>query len=146
MQLIDTRVTPETPGMETYLVEFVGEGGETISVTLKDQTGEAEFTTDSLIMKAKAMMVQVSTMFEDVPAQFKNSGHVERSIEAPNDPLGTKTVNALDIAAGPSRRQVEDKESLEEQLQEGLEDSFPASDPVSVLSTGIPGHIKNPPE
>lgn len=28
---------------------------------------------------------------------------------------------------------------MEEQLEEGLEDTFPASDPVSVTSTGIPG-------
>lgn len=28
--------------------------------------------------------------------------------------------------------------STEEQLQKGLEDSFPASDPVSVTSTAIP--------
>jgi hypothetical protein len=31
----------------------------------------------------------------------------------------------------------EDRETLEEQLREGLEDSFPASDPVSVVSTLI---------
>ena len=33
----------------------------------------------------------------------------------------------------------EDPTVLEEQLQEGLEDSFPASDPVSVTSTLISG-------
>lgn len=32
-----------------------------------------------------------------------------------------------------------EKALLEEELQEGLEDSFPASDPVSVTSTAIPG-------
>jgi hypothetical protein len=31
---------------------------------------------------------------------------------------------------------------LEEQLQEGLENSFPASDPVSVTTTAIPGSPK----
>lgn len=31
---------------------------------------------------------------------------------------------------------------LEEQLEEGLEDTFPASDPVSVVSTAIPGKAK----
>lgn len=31
----------------------------------------------------------------------------------------------------------EDISTLEEQLQEGLEDTFPASDPVSVVSTTI---------
>ena len=33
----------------------------------------------------------------------------------------------------------EDPSILEEQLQEGLEDTFPASDPVSVTSTLISG-------
>lgn len=36
----------------------------------------------------------------------------------------------------------EDKGTLEEQLQEGLEDTFPASDPVSVVTTAIPGSTK----
>jgi hypothetical protein len=36
----------------------------------------------------------------------------------------------------------EDRETLEEQLLEGLEDSFPASDPVSVISTLITGRSK----
>ncbi len=31
----------------------------------------------------------------------------------------------------------EDRETLEEQLSEGLEDTFPASDPISVVSTLI---------
>lgn len=33
----------------------------------------------------------------------------------------------------------EDPSVLEEQLQEGLEDTFPASDPISVTSTLISG-------
>jgi hypothetical protein len=36
----------------------------------------------------------------------------------------------------------EDSETLEEQLCEGLEDTFPASDPVSVVSTLIAGRCK----
>jgi hypothetical protein len=36
----------------------------------------------------------------------------------------------------------EDRDTLEEQLLEGLEDSFPASDPVSVVSTLIAGRAK----
>ncbi len=36
----------------------------------------------------------------------------------------------------------EDRQTLEEQLVEGLEDSFPASDPISVISTVIPGSPK----
>ncbi len=34
---------------------------------------------------------------------------------------------------------------LEEQLTEGLEDSFPASDPISVVSTAIAGQPKKHP-
>jgi hypothetical protein len=40
----------------------------------------------------------------------------------------------------------EDPIVLEEQLQEGLEDTFPASDPVSVTSTLISGNGKLPEE
>jgi hypothetical protein len=36
----------------------------------------------------------------------------------------------------------EDRATLEEQLQEGLEDTFPGSDPVSVIVTAIPGRPK----
>jgi hypothetical protein len=32
-----------------------------------------------------------------------------------------------------------EKKLLEDELEEGLEDSFPASDPVSVTSSAIPG-------
>jgi|SoiMethySBSTD1v2_1073268.scaffolds.fasta_scaffold3528602_2 hypothetical protein len=39
----------------------------------------------------------------------------------------------------------EDRQTLEEQLVEGLEDSFPASDPISVVSTVIPGCPKKAP-
>ena len=40
----------------------------------------------------------------------------------------------------------EDPRELEDQLQAGLEDTFPASDPPSVLSTAIPGGTKKPAE
>ena len=36
----------------------------------------------------------------------------------------------------------EKPETLEDQLQKGLEDSFPASDPPAVVSTAIPGRSK----
>jgi hypothetical protein len=48
--------------------------------------------------------------------------------------------------AAPARRRTPgravDGPTLEEQLQEGLEDSFPASDPISVTTTAIPGRPK----
>ncbi len=39
----------------------------------------------------------------------------------------------------PPHDRPDDAKTLEEELEEGLEDSFPASDPVSVTSTAIPG-------
>ncbi|MDQ2634493.1 MAG: hypothetical protein M3Y43_07890 [Pseudomonadota bacterium] len=51
----------------------------------------------------------------------------------------------MSINSTPRRRtpgRAEDRETLEEQLHEGLEDSFPGSDPVSVVSTLIVGGAK----
>ena len=44
-----------------------------------------------------------------------------------------------DVASRRTQGRSEEPETLEEQLQTGLEDTFPASDPVSVVSTVIPG-------
>ena len=40
------------------------------------------------------------------------------------------------------RRQKHEADVREEELEEGLEDTFPASDPVSVTSSSIPGGPK----
>lgn len=45
-------------------------------------------------------------------------------------------------AARRARGRSEDEATLEEQLQSGLEDTFPASDPPAVVSTAIPGGAK----
>ncbi len=42
----------------------------------------------------------------------------------------------------PPTDRPDDPENLREELDEGLEDSFPASDPPSVTSTAIPGGPK----
>ena len=50
--------------------------------------------------------------------------------------------------AGGDRRtagRAEDRDTLEEQLDEGLEDSFPASDPVSITTTTISGDARSLP-
>ena len=39
----------------------------------------------------------------------------------------------------PPKDRPDDEKLIEEELDEGLEDTFPASDPVSVTSTAIPG-------
>lgn len=45
-----------------------------------------------------------------------------------------------------SAREKKKARDLEEQLDEGLEDTFPASDPVSVTSTSIPTGTAKPPK
>lgn len=48
--------------------------------------------------------------------------------------------------AEESARTKGDKADLEEQLNEGLEDTFPASDPVATSTTAIPAGTPKPPK
>ena len=45
----------------------------------------------------------------------------------------------------PSALEKDDAANLEEQLEEGLEDTFPASDPVATTVTSIPAGTPPPP-
>ncbi len=45
----------------------------------------------------------------------------------------------------PTAREEQDKQELDDQLEEGLEDTFPASDPVSTTITSIPAGTPPPP-
>ena len=54
---------------------------------------------------------------------------------APKSPKKTAAVRSLEH----ERHEVE-----EEELEEGLEDTFPASDPVSITSSAIPGAPAKP--
>ena len=47
-----------------------------------------------------------------------------------------------DVQARRTHGRSEKPDTLEDQLQKGLEDSFPASDPPAVVSTAIPGGAK----
>ncbi len=47
-----------------------------------------------------------------------------------------------DLAARRAKGRSEQPDTLDEQLQSGLEDTFPASDPPAVISTAIPGGAK----
>jgi len=48
-----------------------------------------------------------------------------------------------DIKSRRTEGRSEEAQTLEEQLQSGLEDTFPASDPPAVVSTSIPGGGKH---
>lgn len=71
-----------------------------------------------------------SRAFAAESARLREVGVIRAALSAPRAPKP----GADDRARDP--------ETLEEQLDEGLEDSFPASDPVSVTTTAISGGAK----
>ncbi|APO76060.1 hypothetical protein AM571_CH03266 [Rhizobium etli 8C-3] len=109
MQVVGTQVMPVGGGKAGFVVEFVGDGGEVVSVQLKNDA-ERSLNRQNAIEKAKELLSQI--------ASSKN-------------PEG-ETMNVR-----LSARASHDRSTLEEQLDEGLEDTFPASDPVSVTGTTI---------
>ncbi|MBN9073017.1 MAG: hypothetical protein J0H34_15775 [Rhizobiales bacterium] len=60
--------------------------------------------------------------------------------EARSSPDMTPPVE--DVKSRRTHGRSEEPGTLEDQLQKGLEDSFPASDPPAVVSTAIPGRTK----
>lgn len=72
----------------------------------------------------------IEQLFEAVK-EVRAHPHAKQPLESP---AGRRT---------PGRS--EDEATLEEQLQSGLEDTFPASDPPAVVSTAIPGGTKGRP-
>ena len=61
---------------------------------------------------------------------------------SPKTPDEKKKSPAVKSLEREKRRQKHEADVREEELDEGLEDSFPASDPVSVTSSSIPGGPK----
>ena len=61
---------------------------------------------------------------------------------SPKKPDDAKKSPAVKSLEREKRRQKHEADVREEELDEGLEDSFPASDPVSVTSSSIPGGPK----
>ncbi|GAB1580348.1 hypothetical protein [Phyllobacterium phragmitis] len=114
MQLRETRIVPaSTPG-ETPSVEFIGMKGERVTVRFAAGEDAASSDRDRLISKATLILAELVNADTAGDLDKKNGGR-------------------------PSKERTENPAELEEQLQEGLEDTFPGSDPVSVVSTGIPG-------
>lgn len=127
MQVIGTQVHQQ-PGIVT--VEFVGEGGDVISVQLRKGRDD-DLTRQNAIEKAKAMLLQV--------ACFEQSDSTDEGLrEAPAPGGESPAVQSL-----RSARSAHDLGTLEEELDEGLEGTFPASDPVSATVSSIPGGQKD---
>lgn len=124
MQVIDTQVHSQA-GMVT--VEFVGEGGDVISVQMHKTKG-SDLNRQNAIEKAKAMLLQV--------AKFERDAGTD-SADSTRSSTTTEGVSPA-VLSLRSARSAHDSATLEEELDEGLEDTFPASDPVSATVSSIP--------
>ncbi|MBP1850627.1 hypothetical protein [Rhizobium halophytocola] len=113
MRIVGTQVHEEMGGRGGYIVEFVSEDGDVASVQLR-QTESRGLTRGNAVEKAKALL----------------------SSAAGYDP---QTGDEDKAAAVKSARQSKDREEQESQLEEGLEDTFPASDPVSASYSSTAG-------
>ncbi|MBB4290359.1 hypothetical protein GGE16_002399 [Rhizobium leguminosarum] len=127
MQLIDTRVTRTG---DIFTVEFLGEGGESISVKIDNAHGELDDST--AVDHAKVMMVHLTAF-----SGHEADGSINRYDALSN---GNFDEGSKGLIGQPSARSAHDRETLEEELNEGLEDSFPASDPVSATVSSIPAN------
>jgi hypothetical protein len=120
MQNVETQVHPEQAGKLGFTVEFVGNTGDIISVFMK-QDGESNLNRLNAVERARALMVEISGLDENdfAPrAEGESVGHLR------------------------SARATGDMQTMEEQLDEGLEASFPASDPVSITVSTVSGSGK----
>lgn len=113
MEIVQIRIS-SVGGFKLYMVEFVTEGEERITVRIENDT-DKELRRDEVIRRAAIKLGDAMGM-----------ACAEYGIEP--DSLLTR----------PSARRAGDRAELERQLDEGLEDTFPASDPVSVTSSAIP--------
>lgn len=117
MQIVGTQVHEEMGGKLGYIVEFVGDGGEVVSVQMR---GADDITRGNALEKARALLADAAKYDGDGETKLKFRRHDSR-----------ESVETARVSG--------DKAELEEQLDEGLEDSFPASDPVSVTHSSTAG-------
>lgn len=124
MQIIDTQIHEDMGGVPGFTVEFVGDGGEVVSVRMK-QGQSGELSRDNALEKARALLVQVGSF----------DGKTAKSHECAPMQDGDETVSDAVLSA----RRAQDESELEAQVDEGLIDTFPASDPVSATYSSTAG-------
>jgi len=128
MQSFETLVHPELGGKLGFTVEFVGNSGEVISVQLR-QGDDHMLNRMNAVEKARELLVEAAALEGDYVSEY----------EAQSD-------GNFDALPGHRRsaRALGDIEAMEEQLDAGLYDSFPASDPVSITVSTVSGRHKPP--
>ncbi|MFN7124302.1 MAG: hypothetical protein ACK4M8_00345 [Allorhizobium sp.] len=126
MQIISTEVTEANGSTEGFLVEFLGDGGESVSVRLA-QSESGDLSRDNALAKAQVVLLQASRFgLSEDGGDDASSDNSE-----PSD-----AVESL-------RQEQESRERGGSALQEGLEDTYPASDPVSATYTSTAGVTEN---
>lgn len=118
MNIVGTQVIAEGSGNAGYTVEFIAKGGDVISVSLR--SGAADVNRGNAVAKAKEYLA-----------------HLVNNNELPDEMIGDE--NDDNHAATMVSDTTPTRQDMEDQLDEGLEESFPASDPVSATITSIPG-------
>ena len=122
MRVVGIQVSPERAGRAGFSVEFVGDGGEVVTV-MCPQDSAGSLNRLNAVAKAKEML--------------KTALDADEALQAAGGPTGSLRGPLLNA------RQAHDRDAMEEQLDEGLEDTFPASDPVSIASSTIAkGHSR----
>ena len=124
MQNFETLVHPEMGGKMGFTVEFVGNSGDVVSVQLR-QDPEQMLNRVNAVEKARELL-----------------GEVALNDMSDGSPEGDNP--AADLSPRRSARSAGDTGAMEEQLDTGLYDSFPASDPVSITITTVTGSRKPP--
>lgn len=119
MQISAMQVVAEQGGSFGFTVEFIGTQGDVVSVLVRNDHART-LTRYSAVAKAQDMMRDLGEQEID-PALMD----------------GGASTPAVSLAASQTARRKGDQKAMEEQLDRGLEDSFPASDPVSITQSSI---------
>jgi hypothetical protein len=120
MQIIETQVREGNGVKPGFTVDFIGDGDERISVEMA-QTASNQLTRENAVQKAQVILLQAGTF----GATGKNSQPTQEHDGSAESSDAVKSLN----------QEKKDGNRSGTALQEGLEDSFPASDPVSATYT-----------
>lgn len=125
MQIVGTKVHEPTGSDSAFTVEFEGDGGERVSVVMA-QTESGVLTRENALQKAQVILLQ--------------AGNFGLSSETVDSPDGALPADEQPSDAVESLLQEQESRRSGSNLQEGLEDTFPASDPVSSTYTSTAAH------
>jgi hypothetical protein len=124
MEVVGKVVHQDPGGLLT--VEFVSDGGDVVSVEMRKRE-ENDLTRANAEDWARGVLAEIVNADLSAMGSPKDIGPEIGSSESPA---------AVSLR---SARAAKDTGTLEEQLDEGLESSFPASDPISAATSTIPG-------